>query len=143
MPITQAVCNSFKQELGVATHNFTTSTGHTFRIALYTSAATLGAATTVYSSTNEVANGSGYTTGGVTLVNVTPTLSGATAIFDFGDAQWTNATFTARGALIYNTSQANRAVLVLDFGTDQTVTNGTFTVQFPTPDAASALLRLA
>ena len=143
MPITQAIANSFKQELGTGTHNFTVSTGDVFKIALYTSAANIGASTTVYTSTGEVAAGSGYTTGGATLVNVTPVLSGSTAVFDFGDAQWTSATFTARGAMIYNSSKANRAVLVLDFGSDQTVTNGTFTVVFPAADSSNAILRLS
>jgi hypothetical protein len=142
MPPIQAVANSFKVELGTGTHNFTASTGDTFRIALYTSAANIGASTTAYTTTGEVANGNGYTTGGATLVNVTPVLSGSTAVFDFGDAQWTSATFTARGAMIYNTSKANRAVLILDFGSDQTVTNGTFSVVFPAPDASNAILRL-
>ncbi len=142
MPPIQAVANSFKVELGTGTHNFTASTGDTFRIALYTSAANIGASTTAYTTTGEVANGNGYTTGGATLVNVTPVLSGSTAVFDFGDALWTSATFTARGAMIYNTSKANRAVLILDFGSDQTVTNGTFSVVFPAPDASNAILRL-
>jgi hypothetical protein len=143
MAITQAVANSFKVELGTGTHNFTASTGDVFKIALYLSSATLSGSTTAYTSTGEVANGNGYTTGGVTLTNVTPVLSGSTAVFDFGDAQWTTATFTARGALVYNSSKSNKAVLILDFGSDQTVTNGTFTVQFPTPDASNAILRLS
>lgn len=143
MAISQAIANSFKVELGTGTHNFTNTTGDVFKIALYLSSATLGASTTAYTSTGEVANGNGYTTGGATLVNVTPTLSGSTAVFDFGDAQWTGATFTARGAMIYNSSKANRAVLILDFGSDQTVTNGQFSVVFPAADASNAILRLS
>ena len=125
----------------VATHNFTITTGDVFKIALYTSAATLSAATTVYSATNEVA-GTGYTAGGVTLTNVTPTTSGTTAFTDFGDATWATATITARGALIYNSSKSNKAVAVLDFGTDKTSTAGNFTVQFPTADASLAIVRI-
>lgn len=141
MPNAQAICNSFKQELGVGTHNFTVTTGDVFKIALYTSASTMGAATTVYAVTNEV-SGPGYTAGGATLTNVTPVLSGSTVVFDFADASWTTATFTARGALIYNTSKANRAVMSLDFGSDQVVSSGTFSVVFPTADASNAILRL-
>lgn len=141
MPNAQAICNSFKQELGVGTHNFTLSTGNVFKIALYTSASTMGASTTAYSATNEV-SGTGYTAGGATLTNVTPVLSGSTAVFDFADVSWSTATFTARGALIYNTSASNKAVMSLDFGSDQVVSSGTFSVVFPTPDASNAILRL-
>lgn len=141
MAISQAMCTSFKQEILVATHNFTITTGDVFKIALYTSAATLSAATTAYSATNEVA-GTGYTAGGVTLTNVTPTTSGTTAFTDFGDATWATATITARGALIYNSSKSNKAVAVLDFGTDKTSTAGNFTVQFPTADASLAIVRI-
>tara|TARA_R110000868_G_C10614918_1_gene741733 strand:- start:219 stop:647 length:429 start_codon:yes stop_codon:yes gene_type:complete len=141
MAISQAMCTSFKQEILVATHNFTITTGDVFKIALYTSAATLSAATTVYSATNEVV-GTGYTAGGVTLTNVTPTTSGTTAFTDFGDATWATATITARGALIYNSSKSNKAVAVLDFGTDKTSTAGNFTVQFPTADASLAIVRI-
>lgn len=142
MAITQAMCTSFKQEILVGTHNFTLTTGDVFKIALYTSAATLDEATTAYSATNEVA-GTGYAAGGETLTNVTPTTSGTTAYVDFGDATWSTATITARGALIYNSSQANKAVAVLDFGTDKTSTAGDFTVQFPTFDATNAIVRIA
>jgi hypothetical protein len=140
--ITQALCSSFKQELVTGTHNFTASTGDIFKIALYTSAATLGASTTVYSTTNEVV-GTGYTAGGKNMVSVTPVLSGTTAICDFTDVTWTTVTLTARGALIYNSSKANRSVLVLDFGSDKTATAGDFTIIFPVADASNAIIRIA
>ena len=142
MAITQAMCTSFKQELLTATHDFTNSTGSTFKLALYTSSATLGASTTAYSATNEV-SGSGYTAGGNTLTNVTPTSSGTTAFTDFADTTWTAATITARGALIYNSSASDAAVVVLDFGADKTSTAGDFTIQFPTADASNAIIRIA
>src|SRR5690554_1898213 len=142
MAITQAMPTSFKQEILVGTHNFTTSTGDTFKIALYTSSATLGAGTTAYSATNEV-SGTGYVAGGNTLTSVTPTTSGTTALVDFADTSWSNASFTARGALIYNSSKSNRAVAVLDFGEDKTVSAGTFTIQFPAADASNAIIRIA
>lgn len=142
MAITQAMCTSFKQEALEGVHDFTS---HTFKIALYTSSATLSAATTAYSATNE-ASGTGYTAGGETLtvtggaVNV----SGTTAYVDFSDVTWSSATITARGALIYNSTAAgNPAVAVLDFGADKTSTDGDFTVQFPTSDASTAILRIA
>jgi hypothetical protein len=136
------MCTSFKVELMTATHNFTASTGNTFKIALYTSSATLGASTTAYSSTNEV-TGTGYTAGGNTLTNVTPTSSGTTAFTDFADTTWTTATITANGALIYNSSASNKAVAVLAFGADKTSTAGDFTIVFPTADASNAIIRLA
>lgn len=142
MAITQAMCTSFKVELMQGTHNFNASGGDVFKIALYTSAATLGAGTTAYTSSNEVA-GAGYTAGGNTLTRVDPTSSGTTAFIDFADTSWTGASFTARGALIYNATDGNRAVCVLDFGSDKTVSDGTFTIQFPTPDAANAIVRIA
>lgn len=142
MAITQALCSSFKQELVTGTHNFTASTGDIFKIALYTSAATLGASTTAYAATNEVV-GTGYTAGGRNMVSVTPVLSGTTAICDFADVTWTTVTLTARGALIYNSSKANRAVLVLDFGSDKTATAGDFTIIFPVADASNAIIRIA
>lgn len=142
MAITQAMCTSFKQELLTATHDFTNSTGSTFKLALYTSSATLGASTTAYSATNEV-SGTGYTAGGNTLTNVTPTSSGTTAFTDFADTTFTSATITARGALIYNSSASNAAVVVLDFGADKTSTAGDFTIQFPTADASNAIIRIA
>ena len=142
MAITQAMCTSFKQELLTGTHDFTNSTGDTFKIALFTSSATLGAATTAYSVTNEV-SGTGYTAGGNTLTNVTPTTSGTTAFTDFADTTWSSATITARGALIYNSTDSDKAVVVLDFGSDKTSTAGDFTIQFPTADASNAIIRIA
>jgi hypothetical protein len=142
MAITTSLATSFKQELMVGTHNFTLSTGNTFKIALYTSSATLGASTTVYSATNEVA-GTGYTAAGNTLTNVTPTTSGTTAFTDFADSSWTSSTITARGCMIYNSTNANRTVGVWDFGSDQISSSGTFTIVFPTPDATNAIIRLA
>ena len=143
MAITQAVCTSFKQEILVETHDFTATTGDTFKIALYSSSATLGASTTAYSSTNEVSNSGTYTAGGGSLTNVTPTTSGTTALTDFSDISFTSATITARGALIYNSSDSDKAAVVLDFGGDKTSTSGTFTIQFPAADASNAILRLA
>jgi len=143
MAITQALCTSFKTELLQGIHNFTASTGDVFKLALYTSSATLDATTTAYSSSNEVANSGSYTAGGGTLTNVTPTSSGTTAFTDFADLSFTSATITARGALIYNSTDANRAVAVLDFGGDKISTTGTFTVVFPTADATNAIIRIA
>ena len=140
MPISQAMCTSFKTELLGGTHDLDTDV---IKIALFTSAATLGATTTAYSSTNEVASGSGYTTGGNTLAGAVISSSGTTAFVDFSDSTWSSASFTARGALIYNSSKANRAVAVLDFGADKTSTNGDFVVQFPTADASNAIIRIA
>lgn len=142
MAISQAMCTSFKVELLTGTHNFTNSTGDTFKIALYTSSATLDATTTAYSATNEV-SGTGYTAGGNTLTNVTPTSSGTTAFTDFADTTWSTATITARGALIYNSTESNKAVCVLDFGSDKTSTAGDFTIIFPTADASNAIIRIA
>jgi len=142
MAITQAMCTSFKQELLTATHNFTNGTGDTFKIALFTSSATLGASTTAYSATNET-SGTGYTAGGNTLTNVTPTSSGTTAFTDFADTTWSTASITARGALIYNSTDSDKAVVVLDFGADKTSTAGDFTIQFPTADASNAIIRIA
>jgi len=142
MAITQAMCTSFKQELLTGTHDFTNSTGDTFKIALYTSSATLGATTTAYAATNEV-SGTGYTALGNTLTSITPTTSGTTAYCDFSDTTWSSATVTANGALIYNSSKSNKAVAVLAFGGDKTSTNGDFTIQFPTADASNAIIRIA
>lgn len=142
MAITQALANSFKQELLTGTHNFTTTTGDVFKIALYTSAATLSAATTVYSTSNEVV-GTGYTAGGITLTSVTPILSGAVAICDFADVTWTSSTITARGAMIYNSTDANKTVLILDFGSDKSSTAGDFSIIFPTADASNAIIRIS
>lgn len=143
MAITQAMCTSFKVELLQGVHDFTTSTGDTFKLALYTSSATLDATTTAYSSSNEVSNSGTYSAGGGTLTNVTPTSTGTTAFTDFDDISFTSATITARGALIYNSSNSNKAVAVLDFGSDKTSTDGTFTIQFPTADASSAIIRIS
>jgi len=145
MAITSAVCTSFKQEILVGTHNFTATSGDTFKIALYTSSATLGASTTAYSTSNEITNSSGtaYTAGGATLTSVTPTTSGTTALCDFADVSFSSASFTANGALIYNDDQSDKAVAVIAFGGDKTVTSGTFTIQFPTADATNAIIRIA
>ena len=138
------MCTSFKTELLRAVHNFTASSGNTFKLALYTNSASFTAATTAYTATNEVANSGSYSAGGGTLVSVTPTSSGTTAFCDFADLDFTSATITARGALIYNSSAAgDPAVAVLDFGADKTSTNGTFTIQFPTADATNAIVRIA
>jgi len=143
MAITQAVANSFKGELLQGQHNFTATTGNVFKLALYTSAATLSSSTTVYTSTNEVANTGQYTTGGGALVNVSPVVSSGVAFIDFADISFTGVTLTARGALIYNTSNANAVVCVLDFGGDKTATAGTFTVQFPADTTSAAILRIS
>jgi hypothetical protein len=137
MANTSAMCTSFKQEILVATHNFTASTGNTFKIALYD---------TAYSTSEEITNTSGtaYTAGGASLTSVTPTTSGTTAYCDFApDISWTSASFTANAALIYNSSASNKAVCAIAFGGDKTVTNGTFTIQFPTADASDAIIRIA
>ena len=145
MAISSAICTSFKQEILVGTHNFTASSGNTFKIALYTSSASLGAATTAFSTDNEISNtsGSAYSSGGATLTSVTPTTSGTTAFCDFSDVSFTSASFTANGALIYNSSASNKAVAVIAFGGDKTVSSGTFTIQFPTADASNAIIRIA
>ena len=142
MAITQALCGSFKKELFEAIHDFNTTGGNTFKMALYTSSATLSAATTVYTTTGEVV-GTGYTAGGNTLTKVDPALSGTTGFIDFSNTTWTSATFTARGALIYNSTNGNKAVAVLDFGGDKDVSNGTFSISFPTPSSSSAIIRIA
>jgi len=143
MAITQAVANSFKGELLTGTHNFTAATGNVFKLALYTSAATLSSATTVYTSTNEVVNTGQYVTGGGVLTNVSPVVSGGIAFIDFADISFTGVTLTAMGALIYNTSATNKAVCVLDFGSDKTATSGTFTIQFPADTTSAAILRIS
>ena len=142
MAISQAMCTSFKQELLVGTHNFTASSGNTFKLALYTSSASLGAGTTAYTSSNE-ASGTNYSATGAALTSVTPTTSGTTAFCDFNDLTFSNVTITARGALIYNDTQSDKAVCVLDFGGDKTATAGDFTIAFPTADASSAIIRIA
>ena len=145
MAITSAICTSFKVELLKGTHNFTATTGNTFKIALYDSDATLGASTTAFSTSEEITNTSGtaYTSGGATLTSVTPVASSTTAVCDFADVSYTSASFTANGALIYNSSDSNAAVCAIAFGSDKTATNGTFTIQFPTADATNAIIRLA
>ena len=145
MAITSAICNSFKQELLVGTHNFTASSGDTFKIALYTSSASIGASTTAFSTSNEISNtaGSAYSSGGATLTSVTPTLDSSTAVCDFNDVSFTSASFTANGCLIHNSSQSNKACAVIAFGGDKTVSSGTFTIQFPAADASNAIIRLA
>jgi hypothetical protein len=148
--LTQALCTSFKVELMQALHNFTASTGNAFKMALFKAGAsivgTYGAATTNYSDmtgNSDEVTGTGYSAGGVTLTNVTPTSSGTTAFNDFADAVYSAVTITTRGALIYNSTNGNRAVCVLDFGADKSATAGDFTVIFPTPDASNAIIRLA
>jgi len=142
MAITQALCSSFKKEVLEALHDFNASGGNTFKIALYTSAAGLGADTVAYITAGEVA-GTGYTAGGITLVNTDPVVSGTVGYTDFSNVAWTTATFTARGALIYNSTNGNKAVAVLDFGGDKDVSNGTFTISFPTPSSTAAFIRIA
>ena len=151
MPIsvTTAMPTSFKGEVLQALHNFTASTGNTFKIALLKAAAagsgTFGAATTNLSDlgSDELGTGSGYTAGGNTLVNITPTTSGTTGFTDFDDTTWTAATFTTSGALIYNSTSSNRAAAVLSFGGDQQVSSGDFQIQFPAAAAATAIIRIA
>jgi hypothetical protein len=137
--ITQALCSSFKQQILLGEHDLDTDV---IKIALYTSAADLSAATTAYSTSNEVV-GTGYTAGGNTLAGATVSLTGTTAFVDFSDTTWTTATITARGALIYNSSKSDKAIAVLDFGSDKTSTAGSFTVQFPANDSSSAIVRIA
>ena len=147
MPITQAMCTSFKDQILEAVHDFRSSGGDTFKIALYSSAANLDATTTAYTSSNEVANSGTYAAGGGTLTNISPTISGTTAFTDFADISFTSATINARGALIYNSTPThtftNPSVAVLDFGGDKISTSGTFTIQFPTADASNAIIRIA
>jgi hypothetical protein len=141
------MCTSFKDQILEAVHDFRSSGGDTFKIALYTSSATLDATTTAYSATNEVANSGTYAAGGGTLTNVSPTTSGTTAFTDFDDISFTSATINARGALIYNSTPThtytNPSVAVLDFGGDKISTSGTFTIQFPTADASNAIIRIS
>ena len=147
MAITTAMCTSFKKELLEGKHDFNASSGDTFKIALFTSSATLGASTTDYTTGDEVV-GVGYSAGGNTLTNVDPTTSGTTAFTDFADTTWSTATITANGALIYNSTTdggtgTTNAVCVLAFGGDKTSTNGDFTIQFPAADASNAIIRIA
>ena len=144
MAITQAVANSFKKQVLEGGHKFQYSGGDNFKLALYTSSATLNSATTVYTTTNEVSASGQYTAGGGALVKPNPSTSVASgvAIVDFSDLSFTGVTLTARGALIYNTSNSNAAVAVLDFGSDKTATSGTFTIQFPAFTTSAAILRI-
>ena len=140
------MCTSFKQELLIGAHNFTNG-GHTFKLAMYTNSASFDASTTAYTTSNEI-SGTGYSAGGGTLTNVTPTLSGTTALTDFADLTFSSSTLTARGALIYNTtagsgSGTTNVVLVLDFGSDKSSSAGDFTIVFPTADASNAIIRIA
>ena len=151
MAIAQAMCTSFKKELLEGVHNFKNSGGDTFKLALFaegsggksSTTATLGASTTALTTTGEVASSGTYATGGGSLTRVDPTTSGTTAFTDFTDVSFTTATITARGALIYNSSDSNKAVAVLDFGGNKTSTSGTFTVQFPTANGSNAIIRIA
>lgn len=137
MAITTAICNSYKQEILEGVH----SSADTYKLALFTSAATLGAATTAYATTNE-ASGTGYTAGGLTLSGLSTGLASGTAYLTFSDPSWASSTITARGCLIYNASKGNKAVAAFDFGADVTSTNGTFTVDLPAA-GASSLVRIA
>ena len=143
MAITQAMATSFKKELLEGKHNFLASGGNSFKLALYTSSATMGAATTAFTTTNQV-SGTNYTSGGAALTNINPTSSGTTAFTDFADLTFGTATITARGCMIYNDTQSgDPAVAVFDFGGDKTSTAGAFTIQFPTADASNAIIRIA
>ena len=143
MAITQAMATSFKVEILGGDFDFSSGTADTFKIALFTSAATLSAATTAYSTTNEV-TGTGYTAGGNTLtISQVATSTGTTAFLDFADTTWSTATITARGALIYKSGGTNPAIAVLDFGSDKTSTAGDFTIVFPAADASNAIIRIA
>ena len=142
------MCTSFKQELLQGVHDFTATTGNTFKLALYDNSASFTAATTAYTATNEVGNSGSYAAGGGALTNVTPTTSSTTAFTDFADLTFTSATITARGALIYNTTEGagtgtTNSVVVLDFGADKTSTSGDFQIVFPTADASNAIIRIA
>lgn len=138
MAITQSMVSSFKQEILLGEHDLDTDT---IKIALYTSSATLGASTTVYTTSNEVV-GTGYTAGGNTLTGAAVTLDGTTAVVDFSDTTWSSSSITARGALIYNSSKSNKAIAVLDFGSDKTSSNGNFTINFPAATAGSAIIQV-
>ena len=137
------MCTSFKKELMEAKHNFLNSGGNTFKIALYTSSASLGASTTAYTTSNEV-SGTNYTAKGNTLTRVDPSTSGTTALTDFADTTWSSSTITARGALVFNEdASGDTSVIVLDFGEDKSSSSGDFTIQFPAADASNAIIRIA
>jgi hypothetical protein len=143
MAITQAMCTSFKKEILEAKHNFLNSGGSAFKIPLYTSSASLGAATTAYTTSAEV-SGTNYTAKGNTLTRVDPSTSGTTALTDFADTTWSSSTITARGAMIFNEdATGDTSVLVLDFGADKSSSSGDFTIQFPAADASNAIIRIA
>ena len=142
MAISSAICNTFKTEVLKAVHNFTASSGNSFKLALYTSSASLGATTTAYSSTNE-ASGTNYTATGSALTNIAPTSSGTTGFTDFSDLTFSNATVTARGCLIYNDTNSDKAEASIDFGGDKTSTAGDFTIVFPAAAAGTAIIRIA
>jgi len=141
MAITSAICSSYKQQILVEGHNLTNG-ADSIKLALYTSSATLGAGTTVFVTTGQ-ASGTNYSSGGAALTNVTPALSGTTAVCDFADLTFGTATVTARGCLLYNTANGNKALCAIDFGGDKTSTAGDFTVVFPSPTATGAIIRLA
>ena len=146
MTITSAICNSFKQEILEAEHNFTASSGNTFNLELYDSSADLSKSTTAYTSSEEITNtsGSAYSAKGNALTSVTPVLDSDTAVCDFSNTSWTSASFTARGCLIFNDSHSSDAsVCAIDFGGDKTVTSGTFTVEFPAAAASTAIIQIA
>ena len=142
MAITSTLTTSFKKELLLGNHNFTAGTGDTYKLALYTSSATLGATTTSFTTTGQ-ASGTNYTSGGAALTNVTPTTSGTTAFCDFNDLTFGTATITARGCMIYNDTNSDRSVATIDFGGDKTSTAGDFTIVFPAAAASTAIIRIA
>ena len=142
MAITQAMCSSFKTALLNGEMDFSSDTSQTFKIALYTSSATLSAATTAYSTTNEV-SGTGYTAGGNTLtIAANPALSGTTAFLDFSDTTWSSSSIAARGALIYKSATGNPAIAVIDFGENKQSSSANFVISFPTADANNAIIRI-
>jgi hypothetical protein len=151
MAIAQAMCTAFKSEVLKATHNFAASGGNSFKLALYaeggggksSTTATLGATTTVFVTTGEVASSGTYVTGGLALTNIDPTTSGTTGYTDFADKSFTTATITAMGAMIYNDTNGNKAVCILDFSSNKTSTSGTFTITFPAAAASTAIIRIA
>ena len=142
MAITSTLTTSFKVELLTGTHNFTNSRGNSFKLALYTSSATLGATTTAFTTTGQ-ASGTNYTSGGSALTNVTPSATGTTAVTDFNDLTFSTATITARGCMIYNDTNGDKSVATIDFGGDKTSTAGDFTVVFPAKAASTAIIRIA
>lgn len=143
------MCTSFKQQILEGVHDFRATSGDVFNIALYTNSASFTAATTAYTTSNEITNtsGSAYVAGGQALGNINPSTSGTTALTDFSDETWSSASFTARGAMIYNTTPthtySNPSVVILDFGSDKTAVAGDFTIVFPTADASNAIIRIA